>query len=167
MLAVMENYAPDTISDTRAFLSLCEAAMLLSLHKQRDIEALFALWGKAASEENIDENDGQLYAAAMANVILNSWHTGDIKACIGAMSAAVKKYPQSKPFILAIRDKVQQSVSAPKPNDEMSALAAAVKNNIRSLISSGKTEEAKRVFAEYLKINPNDPDITELKILLK
>ena len=163
MLAVLDNYSPDKIGSTRTFLSFCEAAMLLSLQKQRDIEALFSLWGKAASEESIDENDGQLYAAAMANVILNSWHNGDIKTCIGAMSAAVKKYPQSKPFILAIRDKVQQSVSAPKPNNEMEALAAAVKNNIRSLISSGKTEEAKRVFEEYLKINPNDPDNEKLK----
>ena len=50
---------------------------------------------------------------------------------------------------------------------EFELLAASVKKNIRSFIYAGNFEAAKKTLEDYKKINPKDPDISGLMMLIK
>ncbi len=52
-------------------------------------------------------------------------------------------------------------------NDEMAKLSAMLKSNVRNMIANGNHENARRFLSEYQKINPSDPEITELMNMIR
>ena len=96
----------------------------------------------------------------MAAEAVNEKAQGNFKDCLNALTALVRQYPSAKPFVLAMSNKIQQKT---QPANEMEALAAEFKRNIRMLISNGELEQAGQLLAEYKKIMPNDSETAELE----
>ena len=167
-----ENYPLNIISDPsvlEAMLEIYETTMLSALNSQRDIQKLFICWGRLGSELcrmkeiSPEQTDGITFAAAYADKITADISAKELRACAADMTALIRKYPQAKPIIIYIRDSITKQEQPVSKADEMAALAAALKNNIRSLIAAGKTDEARHIFEEYIKINPGDREITALR----
>ena len=152
-----------------AMLEIYETTMLSALNSQRDIQKLFICWGRLGSELcrmkeiSPEQTDGITFAAAYADKITADISAKELRACAADMTALIRKYPQAKPIIIYIRDSITKQEQPVSKADEMAALAAALKNNIRSLIAAGKTDEARHIFEEYIKINPGDREITALR----
>ncbi len=165
---VLENYPIENISASglNGLLNLTEAAMEHALQENRDIEALFSLWGMTGlticevNNLGADELSGQLFGAVMGAEAVNEKAQGNFKDCLNALTALVRQYPSAKPFVLAMSNKIQQKT---QPANEMEALAAEFKRNIRMLISNGELEQAGQLLAEYKKIMPNDSETAELE----
>ncbi len=164
----LENYPIKSISPNGlpGTLNLLESAMKLSLRDNRDIEPLFTLWGitglAICEAENLcaDELTWQLFGAVMSAEAISEKSQGNFKECLNALTALVRQYPEAKPFVKAISDKVQKQI---QPAGEMNALAAEFKNNIRMLIANGELQQAEQLLGEYEKIMPNDSETAELK----
>lgn len=165
---ILENYPIENVSPKglNGLLNLVEASMEQALRENRDIEALFSLWGitgLAICEANnlgADDLSGQLFGAVMAAEAINEKSQGNYKDCLNALIALLKQYPSAKPFVLAIRDKIQAQT---QPVKEMNELSARFKENIRMLISNGELEQARQLLAEYEKIMPDDSETAELE----
>ena len=165
---VLENYPVENVSagGLDGLLNLTEAAMEHALQENRDIEALFSLWGMTglviceARNLGADELSGQLFGAVMAAEAVNEKAQGNFKDCLNALTALVRQYPSAKPFVIAMSNKIQKKT---QPVSEMEALAAEFKKNIRLLISVGDLNQARLLLAEYEKIMPRDLDIEALR----
>ena len=165
---ILENYPIENTSPSglNGLLNLLEAAMAQAVRDNHDIEALFSLWGitgLAICEANnlgADDLSGQLFGAVMAAEAINEKSQGNYKDCLNALIALLKQYPSAKPFVLAIRDKIQAQT---QPVNEMNELSARFKENIRMLISNGELEQARQLLAEYEKIMPDDSETAELE----
>lgn len=162
------DYPLESISDNGipGLLDLYETIMRLSANNEDYIYEIFPLWGAAglrlcvARNLTADDLSGQLFGAVMAAEAANEMEQGNYKDCLNALIALVRQYPAAKPFVLAIRNKLQKEI---KPVSEMDALAAQFKDNIRALISNGELEQAKQLLGEYKKIMPNDSEAEELE----
>lgn len=162
------DYPLENISDNGipGLLNLYETIMRLSAKTEDYIYEIFPLWGAAglrlcvARNLTADDLSGQLFGAVMAAEASNEMEQGNYKDCLNALIALVRNYPEAKPFVLAIRNKLQKEI---KPVNEMDALAAQFKDNIRTLISDGEIEQAKQLLDEYKKIMPNDSETEELE----
>ena len=64
----------------------------------------------------------------------------------------------------SLNDRYKREIPA---RSEFELLAASVKKNIRSFIYAGNYEAAQKTLEDYKKINPKDPDISGLMMLIK
>ncbi len=162
------DYPLECVSDNGipGLLDLYESIMRLSAKTEDYINEIFPLWGAAglrlciARNLTADDLSGQLFGAVMAAEAANEMEQGNYKDCLNALIALVRQYPAAKPFVLAIRNKLQKEL---EPVSEMDALAAQFKDNIRTLISNGEFEQAKQLLGEYKQIMPNDSEAEELE----
>ena len=162
------DYPLENISDNGipGLLNLYETIMRIAAKNEDYIYEIFPLWGAAglrlcvARNLSADDLSGQLFGAVMAAEAANEMEQGNYKDCLNALIALVRNYPAAKPFVLAIRNKLQKEV---KPVNEMDSLAAQFKDNIRTLISNGELEQAKQLLGEYKEIMPNDSEAGELE----
>ncbi|MGN0641822.1 MAG: glycosyltransferase family 2 protein [Huintestinicola sp.] len=170
-LNVIEAYSPNNTSDStglKILLTVYETAMLIALERKRNIEKLFALWGRTGAKLKQNENSSEPYiaAAAMADIICSSRKKNDYRSCLNAMLELIRTYPQAKPYIMEIKaivEKERQAELQKSNQTEMSILVRNIKASIKKLISAGDLKQAGNVLAEYEKINPSDPDIADLK----
>lgn len=165
MCEVFEGYPPSRISKSRAlsvFAEVVEQLMLCRLAAGKDIEGLLALWGRVG-ELSPENPTGALFAAAAAGRINAARERGDIRACVAELSAMIKAYPQAKPIVMAIRDKLSKSAA---PKSEMELLAERIKENILRAAQSGDKAQAAALLSEYEKLCPTDGDIAGLRKII-
>lgn len=173
MYEVVENYFSDGLESREALiaaLSVYEAFMSVMAEDKKDIEPLFAEWGRAGAKlcgtEQIDDLPAQALGAAMANNIEIARKQKNYKICASAMKMLLKTYPAAKPIVSALNEKIQNEIAQmnkPKQVTEMDVLAQTVKENIADLIESGNFEQAGQLLDEYSSLMPNDPEIADLR----
>lgn len=144
--------------------------MSVMAEDKKDIEPLFAEWGRAGAKlcgtEQIDDLPAQALGAAMANNIEIARKQKNYKICASAMKMLLKTYPAAKPIVSALNEKIQNEIAQmnkPKKVTEMDVLAQTVKENIADLIESGNFEQAGQLLDEYSSLMPNDPEIADLR----
>ncbi len=173
MYEVVGNYSTDRLESREALMSalrVYETFMSVMAEDEKDIEKVFAEWGKAGaklcSTEQIDDLPAQVLGAAMANNIEIARKQKNYKICAAAMKMLLKTYPAAKPIVSALNEKLQKEIAEmnkPKQVTEMDVLAQTVKENIADLIESGNFEQARQLLDEYSTLMPNDPEIADLR----
>lgn len=137
------------------------SALFNKLFKARDASPILDFFEKEDDCENLRDPARRVYS------IVNRRREGDYKNCISEMRQLIEAYPSLSSVISAYQKEVVAEYENSKPQNEMQQLAAMIKSNIRNYISSGNLPAAEKTLAEYEKINPNDPDIAELKAQLQ
>lgn len=173
MYEVVEKYSADRLESREALMSalrVYETFMSVMAEDEKDIEKVFAEWGKAGaklcSTEQIDDLPAQVLGAAMENNIEIARKQKNYKICAAAMKMLLKTYPAAKPIVSALNEKLQKEIAEmnkPKQVTEMDVLAQTVKENIADLIESGNFEQARQLLDEYSTLMPNDPEIADLR----
>lgn len=90
-------------------------------------------------------------------------HAKDLRETVGRMRRALELFPGFKSEIQWLLDQFTASKQKePDPEDEMKALAETLKNQAKSLLCSGKAEEAVSLLGELSEYVPDDQEVRAL-----
>lgn len=181
--SIIEQYTSDCIKSADSlekYAVFCCYAMNAALTAKRrgifvtrDISRLFenyaAIGKKYISETgaSADELPENIIPTVIADNIIHYRKNKDYKNCIAEMRRIVEAYPEISVVINEYKKAVLKEYEGSQPATEMQRLAVMIKSNIRKYIASGNIEAAAKTLAEYEKINPNDPEIDEIKAEIK
>lgn len=148
---------------------LAKAAIFFALDKKKPFENLLKKYGSIGDrwrsefpgEENIPAD---IQAAIAINNILSARSRKDYKLCISEMRRLIQISPEFAPIVKNYQQLIRNELK-PVRNErsELAEMAASVKHNIRSMISSGNIASAVKALLELEKLLPGDPEIEMLK----
>ncbi len=95
---------------------------------------------------------------------------GRYKECLAVLKRALNDFPDSvnpiKGYINIVSAELDSTQKTPV-SSEMEKLAMMLKSNVKQMISAGKFDTAKKYLDEYAKIAPGDPEIEQLRNMMK
>ena len=157
----------DKLPETALFY---EACINKAIKSSIDIKSLVQRFIKIGSLYTSESDYPSIKLAQILSTADAYRRNKKYKECIAVLKDAVAQYPNSatliKGYIAIVSDELNGS-QKPPVSSEMEKLSATVKFNIRKLISAGNAEAAKKLIDDYTNINPNDPEINELKSMMK
>ncbi|MGN0578811.1 MAG: hypothetical protein ACI4J4_09330, partial [Ruminiclostridium sp.] len=180
--SAIEEYKAEYITelfelpDAAAFLVYAMKAAIVIKEKggNTEIDRLFELYaniGRSFCEKsgNFSEEllPGDIRPAAIADKIYEERKSGNYRECFSEMKRLVTLCPETAAVIAEYQKGVSAEYERVRPKTELEQLAEAVKSNIRSYISMGNMAAALHTLNEYKKINPSDPEISEISKLIK
>lgn len=163
---VMEKYSAGYIEDKEKLTDFAEflifvMAIAIAVKKNgasfiSGIDKLFEIYADIGTEKS-----------RFAKEITESRRIKNYKTCFEKMRGIIEASPEMTGIIAEYKKGVTEEYEATQPMTEMQRLAAMIKSNIRNYVTSGNTEAAAKTLAEYEKINPSDPEISELREMIR
>lgn len=120
----------------------------------------------AVCPENDDNCTDAVKAARILNDCILKKKNGQIKDCILGLKIVVKMYEPTASLVSEYSQAIIKELEEKRPMSEMDRLANTIKRNIKTMISNGQYENAKKMLNEYKQINPNDPEIDVISEML-
>ena len=149
-----------------------EYCMKCAIAVSRGIEPLIDVYAgfgtKYAEVVGNDDMPAEIRAAFLMAKAQRARRDRNYKECFSVMKEMLSAYDG----IAAVIEEYQKIVVKEYENSinnlsEMDRLAIQIKRNIRNFIAVGNYEAAKKTLTEYSVINPGDPEIIELRGLVK
>ena len=177
----IENYNIENITDytvlpdaAKLFLYALKSAIYVKfaggIFGNRNLDKLFELYASAGVKYTEacggEELPEDIKEALFADRIVNFRKAKKYRECIAEMKNMIVAYPEAAPVISEYQKLVVSEYERNRPKTELEQLADAVKSNIRSYVSMGNMAAALHTLNEYKKINPSDPEISELMKLI-